>query len=78
MASSVTPFGFFDVHARFRAKQKLAFAHDLFADGEAFGDDRDAFARGANRHRSNFNAFIFLDNENMLAVRTDLDRFRRE
>ena len=29
-----------DVHSRFGAKQKLAFTHDLFTDGQAFSDDR--------------------------------------
>ncbi len=69
--------GSLDVHARFRAKQKLAFPYDLFAGCQAFGDDRDAFVRAADRHRSNFDAFIFgLTTNTLLAVRTDLDRFR--
>ena len=29
----------------------------------------------ANRHRSNFDPFVFFDDENILAVLTDLDRF---
>ena len=42
-----------DVHARFRAKQKLAFAHNLFADREAFGNDGEP-SLASNRHRSDF------------------------
>ena len=66
---------FLDFHARFGTEQKLALLYHLFAGRKPFGDDHFAVACLANRHRPNFNPFVCFNDKNLLAVRTDLNRF---